>query len=154
MDSMNFDAISSEVLDDLMNTYVLVEGGDAVAFTDLIRLVVLKEPLAVQLIDRHWDKFEENIVGKVMCFDLLSSPLPLQNYHMISLKMLSNFFAHKAGITHITNPDNLFNLLSFCSFSLDSNHPKVVYYASLFVFNALISYSGDLSLIQEGGKLC
>lgn len=67
----------------------------------------------------------------------------MQNYHLISLKMLGNIYQTEAGKDFIQGLDQGTSLLNFITFSFESVNPKVVLVAAQVFFNHMLTFKGD-----------
>ena len=108
-----------------MTVFEVAEEKQKIALADLIRLALIKEKQAQHLLFNHWDKLELNAVAYFQCFSQNEFTKVLQNYHIMSIKMLCNIFSTQAGIKFISDPDYAPTILSFCNFSLQSENAKV-----------------------------
>lgn len=60
---------------------------------DLMRLVVLNEMQAGCVLAKHWDLISTTVIGYLASNDIKDkNNKVLQNYHLVSLKMMANFF--------------------------------------------------------------
>lgn len=87
-----------EAIDELMTLVEIAEDKNKIALTDLIRLLMMHEPNAAHILNKHWSNFEVSIFGYVQCMDIKDPEAKvMQNYHLISLKMLGNIYLTDSG---------------------------------------------------------
>ena len=81
-----------------MSLVEIAEDKSKIALIDLIRLLLCHEPNAAYILNKHWYTFEVAIFGYLQCMDIKDPEAKvMQNYHLISLKMLGNIYQTEAG---------------------------------------------------------
>jgi hypothetical protein len=84
----------------------------------------------------------------MQCFDLKDPEAKIiQNYHLICLKMLGNIYQTESGKDYVQGLDANTALIDFCVFSFDSINPKVVFTAAVVLFNHVLCFKREKSLI-------
>jgi len=73
----------------------------------------------------------------------------MQNYHLGSLRMLANIYQTDSGKDYMQGEDASNALINFCTFSLDSVNPKVVFTAAVVIFNHVLCYKRDKSVLKN-----
>lgn len=73
----------------------------------------------------------------------------MQNYHMICLKMLGNIYQTEAGKEFLQGDDASSALIDFCTYSFSSINPKVVFTAAIVLFNHILCYKREKSLLYS-----
>ena len=73
----------------------------------------------------------------------------MHNYHLISLKMLGNIYQTNTGLEFIGDKEQSDAVIQFCEYSFGHVNPKVVYTAGVLLFNHLVTYKRDLSVIND-----
>ena len=63
--------------------------------------------------------------------------------------MLGNIYQSDSGRDYIQGQDASTALIDFCAFSFDSINPKVVFTAAVVLFNHVLCYKREKSLIQK-----
>lgn len=66
---------------------------------------------------------------------------------MICLKMLGNIYQTNSGKDFMQGEEASNALINFCTFSFDSINPKVVFTASIVLFNHILCFKRDKSLL-------
>ena len=66
--------------------------------------------------------------------------------------MLANIYQTDSGKDFMQGEDASNALLNFCCFSMDSVNPKVVFTAAVVIFNHVLCFKRDKSLILEALK--
>ena len=62
--------VAREVIDELMDLISCAEDRNKIALIDLLRLLMLHEPNAAHILNKHWGSIEDNIFGYITCFDM------------------------------------------------------------------------------------
>lgn len=144
------ESIPKEAIDELVTMIEIAEDKSKIALIDLVRLLMQYEPSAAHFLNKHWQSFEVNIFGYVQCLDIKDSDARImQNYHLVCLKMLSNMYLTESGKDFMQGQDASRILIDFCTFSLDSVNPKVVFHAAVLLFNQVLCFKREKSLINE-----
>ena len=73
----------------------------------------------------------------------------MQNYHLISLKMLGNIYQTDSGKEFMQGEEAGTTLMNFCNFSFDSVNPKVVFTAAVVLFNHILTSKREKHLMKE-----
>ena len=69
------------------------EPADLIAIVDLLRLVLLEGPLLKHVLV-NWETVQKHIIQVILEWDLETvADKKLQNFHLIALKTLCNFYA-------------------------------------------------------------
>ena len=74
----------------------------------------------------------------------------MQNYHLVSLKMLANIFATPKGRASMQDPKKANALIEFCTKSFGSYNPKVVSLAAIVLFNYLLAFEKESKKNVQG----
>ena len=67
----------------------------------------------------------------------------MQNYRLMSLKMLANIFTTPKGRASMQDADKRGSLIEFCTKSFGSCNPKVVSQAGIVLFNYLLAFESE-----------
>lgn len=146
--SMKLEYAPKEALDELFDLVDIAEDKSKIALVDLLRLLMMHEPNAAHILNKHWDRFEVSIFGYLQCIDIKDPEAKImQNYHLGSLRMLANIYQTDSGKDFIQGEDASNALLNFCTFSLDSVNPKVVFTAAVVIFNHILCFRREKSLL-------
>jgi PUL domain len=128
----------------------IAEDKSKIALIDLIRLLLQHEANAAYILNKHWQTFEVAIFGYLQCMDIKDPEAKvIQNYHLICLKMLGNIYQTDSGKEYVAGRDAGLALMDFLIFSFDSVNPKVIYTASIVLFNHILTYKRDRSILKE-----
>jgi hypothetical protein len=73
----------------------------------------------------------------------------IQNYHLICLQMLGNIYQTNSGKDYIQMNDPSSTLINFCTYSLNSINPKVVFTAAVVLFNHVLCYKREKDLLYK-----
>lgn len=137
-----------EAVDELIEMVDVAEDKNKIALIDLLRLLMMYEHTAAHILNKHWSSFEISIFGYMQCMDIKDPEQKvIQNYHLICLKMLGNIYQTDSGKDYMQGEDASQGLINFCVFSFDSINPKVVFTAAVVLFNHVLCFRRDKSLI-------
>lgn len=93
LQSFKLEKMPHEAIDELVQLIEIAEDKSKIALIDLTRLLLLHEANAAYILNKHWQCFEEVIFGYIQCLDIKDPEAKImQNYHLISLKMLGNIY--------------------------------------------------------------
>lgn len=85
--------MSNAVVAELVEVISVANDKGKIATMDLMRLVVLNEMQAGCVLAKHWDLVSTHIIAYLSSNDIKDkNNRLLQNYHLVSLKMMANFF--------------------------------------------------------------
>lgn len=139
-----------EAVDELWEMVGVAEDKNKIALIDLVRLVLLQEHSAAHVLHKHWQDIELNIFGYMQCMDIKDADAKvLQNYHLISLKMLGNIYQTESGKEFMQGEEASSSLINFCVFSFDACNPKVVFTAAVLLFNHVLCFKRDKAVINK-----
>jgi hypothetical protein len=142
--TLKLENMPQEAIDELMQLLEIAEDKSKIALIDLIRLLLMHEKNAAIILNKHWQTFEVAIFGYLQCMDIKDPEAKvIQNYHLICLKMLANIYQTDSGKDFIAGKDASLVMLDFLTFSFDSVNPKVIYTASVAMFNHFLTFKGD-----------
>ena len=145
---MKLEYVPREALDELLDLIEIAEDKSKIAMIDLLRLLMIHEGNAAHILNKHWDRFEVSIFGYLQCIDIKDPEAKVtQNYHLGSLRMLANIYQTDSGKDFLQGEDASNALLNFCNFSLDSVNPKVVFTAAVVIFNQVLCFKREKTLI-------
>jgi hypothetical protein len=60
---MKFEYVPREAIDELRQLIEIAEDKNKIALVDMLRLIILYEPNAAHILNKHWDCFEVSIFG-------------------------------------------------------------------------------------------
>jgi hypothetical protein len=61
--NMKLEYAPREALDELLDLVEIAEDKSKIALVDLLRLLMIHEPNAAHILNKHWDRFEVSIFG-------------------------------------------------------------------------------------------
>jgi len=148
--NMRLEYVPREALDELLDLIEIAEDKNKIALVDLLRLLMGHESNAAHLLNKHWDRFEVSIFGYLQCIDIKDPESKvMQNYHLGALRMLANIYQTDSGKDYMQGEDASNALINFCTFSLDSVNPKVVFTAAVVIFNHVLCFKRDRAILKN-----
>lgn len=98
LQEFKLDSISQAAIGELIQLIAAAEERTKIALIDLARLLMLHEPSAAHILYKHWETFDLSIFQYLLCVDIKdASNKVIHNYHLVSLKMLSNIYQTQSG---------------------------------------------------------
>lgn len=140
LDSFKLEHIPKEAIKELVEMIASAEDKFKMALVDLLRLLITNEMTAAIVLNEDWDTLNACII-EYLKFD---ENQDLQNYHIVSLKMLINLYQTEQGKQFMQGDDSSNQIVDFCIFSFKSKSPKVVFHAAILLFNHILCWKRDL----------
>lgn len=122
--NFNLQSIPEAAIDELVELTEVAEEKSKIALVDLLRLLVLNDNQAKYVATKHWELVDACMIQYLQMQDLSdASARIMQNYHRISLQLLTNFFSTQSGKDLMRQPERGHATVEFCIFSLGSLSP-------------------------------
>lgn len=146
---MKLEHAPREAIDELISLAEIAEDKNKIALVDLLRILMMHEANAAHILNKHWQSFEVSIFGYLECIDIKDAEAKvMHNYHLGSLRMLGNIYLTDSGKDFMQGEEASNSLMNFCSYSFGSVNPKVVFTSAIVLFNHVLCFKRDKSLLN------